>query len=156
MIVAVLMGSESDDPKLKAVFETLDAFGVESEKRVISAHRAPAFLAAYVSEAPRRGVAVFICAAGLAAHLAGAVAAQTHLPVIGIPIKSGALDGLDALLSTVQMPPGVPVATVGIDGAKNAALLAIQMLALSDEALAEKVRRYKQEMADAIASKNPS
>lgn len=155
MKVAILMGSESDDPKLEPAYVTLKQFGVEFERRVMSAHRSPELVARYVKEAPERGVRVFICAAGVAAHLAGAVAAQTALPVIGIPIKAGALDGLDALLSTVQMPPGVPVATVAIDGAKNAALLAVQMLSLADPALADRLRTFKADMAEAIAKKNP-
>lgn len=154
-LVAILMGSESDAPKLEPAFETLREYGVGFEARALSAHRSPELVAEYVKSAPSRGTKVFLCAAGLAAHLAGAVAANTHLPVIGIPIRAGGLEGLDALLSTVQMPPGVPVATVAIDGAKNAALLAIQMLALSDERLAGLLQEKKREMAEAIAAKPP-
>ncbi|MEP0766383.1 MAG: 5-(carboxyamino)imidazole ribonucleotide mutase [Fimbriimonadia bacterium] len=153
--VAVLMGSESDTPKLEPAFDTLREYAVPFEARVLSAHRSPDLVAEYVKAAPSRGTKVFVCAAGMAAHLAGAVAANTHLPVIGIPIRAGALEGHDALLSTVQMPPGVPVATVAIDGAKNAALLAIQMLALSDERLAGLLQEKKRAMAEAMAAKPP-
>lgn len=152
MKVAILMGSESDDPKLQPAYDTLTEFGVDYDRRVISAHRAPELLSRYVQDAPARGITAFICAAGMAAHLAGAVAAQTTLPVIGIPIGA-TMNGLDALLATVQMPPGVPVATVAIDGSKNAALLAIQILALSDNGLAQKLQDFKKNMADRIAEK---
>ena len=130
--VGVVMGSDSDWPLMEATVKTLVQFGVQSETRVISAHRTPELATAYASSASRRGLQVIIAAAGGAAHLAGMLAAHTSLPVIGVPVKSGALDGLDALLSTVQMPGGIPVATValGSAGAVNAAILAIQILAL--------------------------
>jgi 5-(carboxyamino)imidazole ribonucleotide mutase len=153
-LIAILMGSESDNPKLEPAYEALRSFEVPFERQVISAHRAPRLLTEYVDAAPGRGIKVFICAAGVAAHLAGAVAAQTHLPVIGIPISAGALQGQDALLATVQMPPGVPVATVAIDGAKNAALLAIQILATADPGLTDRFKQMKSDMADAVAKKS--
>ena len=130
--VAVIMGSDSDLPVLKGAFETLRQLNIPFEAHVYSAHRTPAEAAAFASAAAENGFGVLIAAAGKAAHLAGALAAQTVLPVIGIPVKSSTLDGLDALLSTVQMPSGMPVATVAIDGAANAALLAAQILAVSD------------------------
>lgn len=135
--VAVLMGSKSDWPTMQSTTEVLADFGVKFEAKVTSAHRTPSQTAAYVSDAVERGCEVFICAAGLAAHLAGAVAAKTTKPVIGVPMDGGPLSGFDALLSTVQMPGGVPVATVAIGkaGAKNAAYLAIQVLALSNSDL---------------------
>ena len=139
--VAVLMGSKSDWPTMQSTTEVLSDFGVEYEAKVTSAHRTPSQTAEYVSEAVERGCEVFICAAGLAAHLAGAVAAKTTKPVIGVPMDGGPLSGFDALLSTVQMPGGVPVATVAIGkaGAKNAAYLAVQVLALSNSGLAERL-----------------
>lgn len=139
--VAILMGSESDWPVMQATTQTLDQLAIDYEVRVTSAHRTPAATSEYVQDAAQRGCAVFICAAGMAAHLAGAVAAHTTLPVIGVPIDSGPLSGFDALLSTVQMPGGIPVATVAVGkaGAKNAAYLAAQMLALSDPSLAQKL-----------------
>lgn len=145
--VAVVMGSDSDLEVLRPAFKTLSSFGVEYEARVISAHRTPDIAAKFASEAVLRGVGVIIAAAGKAAHLAGAIAANTTLPVIGIPVKSSTLDGLDALLSTVQMPSGVPVATVAIDGSANAALLAVQILALADDTLAKKLVEYKAKIA---------
>ena len=141
--VAILMGSDSDWPTLEAGAKVLASFGVGAEVRVLSAHRSPAQVRRYVEAAPRRGIRVFIAAAGGAAHLAGAVAAHTTQPVIGVPIESGALKGLDSLLSTVQMPKGVPVATVAIGNATNAALLAVQILAISDRALARTLAAYK-------------
>lgn len=156
MKVAVVMGSKSDLNIVKDAVETLKEFGVESEVKVLSAHRTPMEAAEYFGNARKNGFGVIICAAGKAAHLAGAAAAQTTLPVIGLPIKSSALEGLDALLSTVQMPPGVPVATVAIDGAKNAAILAIQILAVTDKELESKLAEYKQAMADKIISSNKS
>lgn len=149
--VSIMMGSASDFNTLKSAISTLKEFGVEAEVRVLSAHRTPEEAAEFVKGAEGRGVKVIIAAAGKAAHLAGAVAANTVLPVIGIPLKSDTLDGMDALLSTVQMPSGVPVATVAINGAKNAALLAVQMLALSDEVLRAKLIDYKQNMKKAIS-----
>ena len=133
--VAVIMGSDSDLPVVGKAIDTLKSFGVECEAHVYSAHRTPKQAAEFAATAREKGFGVIIAAAGKAAHLAGSLAAQTTLPVIGIPVKSSALDGLDALLSTVQMPSGIPVATVAIDGAVNAALLAIQILAVEDETL---------------------
>jgi len=137
--VGILVGSKSDLPVMEKCTKRLEDLGVEHELEVLSAHRNPDGVAEYVASAPERGIKVFICAAGMAAHLAGAVAARTNLPVIGIPIDAGALGGFDALLATVQMPSGVPVATVAINGAANAAVLAAQILALSDPELAERL-----------------
>lgn len=148
------MGSDSDFETLRPAFRTLSEFGVEYEAHVISAHRTPERASRFASEAKANGFGVIIAAAGKAAHLAGVLAAHTTLPVIGIPIKSSTLDGLDALLSTVQMPAGVPVATVAIDGAANAALLAVQMLALADETLATKLAEYKKNLAEETARKD--
>ncbi|HYI60247.1 MAG TPA: 5-(carboxyamino)imidazole ribonucleotide mutase [Acidimicrobiales bacterium] len=145
--VAVLMGSPNDGKKVQPAWETLEALGIEADVRVLSAHRNPAEVAALASSARDNGYGVFICAAGLAAHLAGAVAAQTLLPVIGLPISGGALNGVDALYSTVQMPPGMPVATVAIDGAVNAALLAAQILAVTDDELADRLVEHRAERA---------
>jgi phosphoribosylaminoimidazole carboxylase PurE protein len=142
--VAMLCGSRSDLPVVEEGAALLGELGVRHEVRVISAHRAPALLDRYVAEAADRGARVFVCAAGLAAHLAGAVAARTPWPVVGLPMPGGVADGLDALLATVQMPPGVPVATVGVGNARNAALLAAQILAVSDEDLALRVGTYRQ------------
>ncbi len=152
--VAVVMGSDSDFETMRPAFSTLREFGVRFEVRVISAHRTPERAARFASEAKASGFGAIIAAAGKAAHLAGVLAAHTTLPVIGVPIKSSTLDGLDALLSTVQMPSGVPVATVAIDGAANAALLAVQILALSDSALAEKLDEYKKRLAEETARKD--
>ena len=152
--VAVIMGSDSDFPVVSKACAELKAYGVPYECRVMSAHRTPSAACDFASDARENGFGVIICAAGMAAHLAGVIAGHTTLPVIGIPMKSAALDGMDALLSTVMMPPGVPVATVGIDGAKNAALLAVQILALSDEGLAEKLLAEKKKMADGVAAKD--
>lgn len=153
--VAVLMGSDSDLPVLQGTFDTLKKLGIPFEGRVTSAHRTPEATHSYVTDADARGCAAFICAAGLAAHLAGAVSANTVKPVIGIPIN-GALDGLDALLSTVQMPGGIPVATVAIGsaGAKNAAYLAAQIMALSDPALSQRLKDERKDNAAAVAKKN--
>jgi 5-(carboxyamino)imidazole ribonucleotide mutase len=137
--VGILVGSQSDLPVMERCTKRLEDLGVEYELEVRSAHRNPESVAEYVASAPERGIKVFICAAGMAAHLAGAVAARTDLPVIGIPIAAGTLGGFDALLATVQMPSGVPVATVAINGAANAAVLAAQILALSDPELAERL-----------------
>lgn len=152
--VAVIMGSDSDLPVLKGAFDQLKKLEIPFEAHVYSAHRTPAEAAAFARSAREQGFGVLIAAAGKAAHLAGVLAAHTTLPVIGIPIKSSTLDGLDALLATVQMPKGIPVATVAIDGADNAAFLAIQMLALSDEALAEKLAEYKVKMTREVMEKN--
>ncbi|MBQ8731309.1 MAG: 5-(carboxyamino)imidazole ribonucleotide mutase [Oscillospiraceae bacterium] len=148
------MGSDSDLPVLKPAIERLKSFGVETEVRIMSAHRTPAAAAEFSANAAKNGFGVIIAAAGKAAHLAGALAANTTLPVIGIPVKSSTLDGLDALLSTVQMPKGIPVATVAIDGADNAAILAVQMLALSDADLADALLRFKEKMAEEVAEKD--
>ena len=137
--VGILVGSKSDLPVMEKCTKRLKDLGVAYELEVLSAHRNPEGVAAYVASAPERGIKVFICAAGMAAHLAGAVAARTNLPVIGIPVAAGTLGGFDALLATVQMPSGVPVATVAVDGAANAAVLAAQILALSDPELAERL-----------------
>ena len=151
--VAVIMGSDSDWPQVKGACEQLKAFGIPFEAHIMSAHRTPAAAAAFSSGARAAGVGVIICAAGMAAHLAGAMAANTTLPVIGIPMKGGAMDGLDALLATVQMPSGIPVATVALNGAKNAAVLAAQILAVEDAALAEKLDKARADMAAQIAEK---
>lgn len=144
--VAVLMGSASDKEKMAPASETLARYGIEADVRVLSAHRTPAAVGEFASTARERGYAAMICAAGMAAHLAGAVAAHTTLPVIGVPLSSGALNGVDALYATVQMPKGVPVATVAIDGALNAALLAVQILAIDDAELAKKLAEHRAEM----------
>jgi len=154
--VAILMGSDSDLPKVEVAAEVLKKLGVRVEMKVTSAHRTPAATHAYVIDADKRGCAVFICAAGMAAHLAGAVSALTVKPVIGIPIDAGPLDGMDALLSTVMMPAGIPVATVAIGkaGAKNAGYLAAQMIALSDPALAQRLRDDREENSRAVQAKD--
>ncbi len=148
--VIVVMGSKSDWPVVERAVKTLNDFGVSVETRVLSAHRTPAAAAELSQTAREKGAGVIIACAGKAAHLAGAMAAHTTLPVIGLPIKASTLDGLDALLSTVQMPAGVPVATVAIDGAENAGLLAVQMLAIEDAALADKLADYKRRMEEKI------
>ena len=150
---AIIMGSDSDWPVVKGACAQLDTFGIPYEVHILSAHRTPAQAAAFAAGARDAGFGVLICAAGMAAHLAGAFAANTTLPVIGIPMKGGAMDGLDALLATVQMPSGIPVATVAINGAKNAAVLAAQILAVSDEALAAKLDAARADMAAQIAEK---
>jgi 5-(carboxyamino)imidazole ribonucleotide mutase len=137
--VGILVGSSSDLPVMEKCTKRLEDLGVDYELEVLSAHRNPEGVAEYVASAPGRGIRAFICAAGMAAHLAGAVAARTNLPVIGIPIAAGTLGGFDALLATVQMPSGVPVATVAVNGAANAAVLAAQILALSDHELARRL-----------------
>ncbi len=152
--VAVIMGSDSDLPVVKKAIAELKNYGVDYECHVMSAHRTPALASEFAANAKANGFGVIICAAGMAAHLAGVIAGHTTLPVIGIPCKSAALDGMDALLATVMMPSGIPVATVAIDGAKNAAILAIQMLALSDEDLSKKLEAEKQAMIDGVAAKD--
>ena len=142
--VAVMMGSKSDQPVMDKALAVLDDYGIAHECRVLSAHRTPAETQQYVVGAQARGCAIFIAAAGMAAHLAGVVAAHTTKPVIGVPIASGALQGQDALLSTVMMPPGIPVATVAIDGSKNAAHLAAQILAVSDPEIAAKIDQFRE------------
>lgn len=151
--VAVIMGSDSDFPIVKDAVKELKAYGVPFEVRVMSAHRTPELASEFAAKAKENGFGVIICAAGMAAHLAGVIAGHTTLPVIGIPIKS-AFDGLDALLATVQMPSGIPVATVAVNGAKNAAILAIQMLALSDDTLADRLAEAKQKMIDGVKEKD--
>ena len=143
--VAVLMGSANDRPAMAAALDTLKDFGVEATEHVMSAHRTPTRVVSFSSEARSDGYGVIICAAGMAAHLAGAVAAQTTLPVIGVPLSGGAIGGIDALYATVQMPRGIPVATVAIDGAVNAALLAVEILAVTDEGLAERLADFRAE-----------
>jgi phosphoribosylamine---glycine ligase len=160
--VLILMGSDSDAPVMQGALEILKEFGLSAEMTVASAHRSPQRVMRLVAEAPGRGVKVFIVGAGAAAHLAGVVAAHTTLPVIGVPIDSSALQGLDALLSTVQMPPGVPVATVSIGkpGATNAGVLAAQILGVADQAVAQKLVAYKKRLAEkveaAAAKLNPN
>ena len=152
--VAVIMGSDSDWGTVKKGVAVLKEYGVETEVHVMSAHRTPYEAAEFSANAKKNGFGVIIAAAGMAAHLGGVLAAYTTLPVIGIPMKSAALDGMDALLATVMMPKGVPVATVAIDGAANAAYLALQILALSDEALSDKLEAAKQQMAEEVRAKD--
>ena len=154
--VAILMGSDSDLPVMKSTFEVLDELGITWEAKITSAHRTPDATRKYVKDAEQRGCAVFIAAAGLAAHLAGAVAALTVKPVIGVPMEGGPLKGQDALLSTVQMPGGIPVACVAIGkaGAKNAGYLAAQMLAISDDEVADRVRNDRDKNAEAVRDKD--
>ncbi|MEE1186718.1 MAG: 5-(carboxyamino)imidazole ribonucleotide mutase [Acutalibacteraceae bacterium] len=152
--VAVIMGSDSDLPKVEKAINTLKEYGVEYEVHIFSAHRTPDQAAQFAMSARENGFGAVIAAAGKAAHLAGAIAARTTLPVVGIPIKSDNLDGVDALYSTVQMPSGMPVATVAIDGAVNAALLCIQMLAITDEGLACKLEQARLDGANAVLEKN--
>jgi 5-(carboxyamino)imidazole ribonucleotide mutase len=145
------MGSKSDYPVVERAEKVLGEFGVECETRIISAHRTPRAAEEFASGAEENGIEVIIAAAGKAAHLAGVIAAHTALPVIGLPIKSSTMDGLDSLLSTVQMPKGVPVATVAVDGAENAGLLAVQMLSLRYSGLRQRMKEYKEAMAREIA-----
>ena len=152
--VAIIMGSDSDLPVVEKAINTLAEYGVPYEVHVFSAHRTPEEARAFASRARENGFGVMIAAAGMAAHLAGAIAANTTLPVIGIPVKSKYLDGIDALLSTVQMPTGIPVATVAIDGAANAALLSIQMLAIEDSALADKLDAARKVGSQKVLAKN--
>jgi phosphoribosylaminoimidazole carboxylase PurE protein len=154
--VGIIMGSDSDWETMEAAAERLRAFEIPHEVQVMSAHRSPKIVMQYAHTARRRGLGVIIAGAGGAAHLAGVVAAHTTLPVIGVPVASGTLLGLDSLLATVQMPPGVPVATVGIGrgGAENAAILAVQMLALHSRVLRERLERFKVELAESVAGRN--
>ncbi len=152
--VGIIMGSDSDLPIVQKAIDTLKDFGVHYEVHIFSAHRTPAEAAEFASSASDNGFGVLIAAAGMAAHLAGAVASQTVLPVIGIPCKSNTLDGVDALLSTVQMPSGIPVATVAINGGVNAALLAIEMLALSDDTLKAKLTEKRKKDHDNVIKKD--
>ncbi|MDR2964455.1 MAG: 5-(carboxyamino)imidazole ribonucleotide mutase [Treponema sp.] len=149
----ILMGSDSDLPALEPLFKRLKEFGIPYEAHVMSAHRTPARACEFASNARKNGFGVVIAAAGKAAHLAGVVAAHTTLPVIGIPVKNS-LDGLDALLSTVQMPAGIPVATVAIDGADNAGILAAQILSLADASIAEKLEKFKVDMTEQVMAKD--
>jgi len=152
--VAIIMGSDSDLPVVEKAIDTLKEYGVPYEVHVYSAHRTPVQAKEFSESAIKNGFGVIIAAAGKAAHLAGAIAANTTLPVIGIPIKSSTLDGIDALLSTVQMPAGIPVATVAIDGAVNAALLSIQILAVSDAELAKKLVDARAKASEKVLEKN--
>ena len=147
MKVGILMGSASDKEKMRPAGETLAKFGIEVDERVLSAHRNPEQVTSLASSARDEGYVAFICGAGMAAHLAGAVAAQTTLPVVGVPLSGGALNGVDALYATVQMPKGIPVATVAIDGSQNAALLVVQMLAIGDAELAQQLADHRIEIA---------
>jgi 5-(carboxyamino)imidazole ribonucleotide mutase len=153
-LVGILMGSDSDWPTMKAAADALAEFGIASEAKVISAHRDPHGLEEYVSGAPARGIKAFICGAGGAAHLAGVTAAFTTLPVIGVPILGKSTDGLDSLLSMVQMPPGVPVATVAINGARNAGILAAQILAVADPELEAALAQFKLKLTAESRAKN--
>ena len=147
MKVGVVMGSPNDREKMQAAADTLEKFGIEADVRVMSAHRTPAVVTEFASTARENGYVAVICGAGMAAHLAGVVAAHTTLPVVGVPLASGALNGIDALYSTVQMPPGIPVATVAVGGAVNAALLVVEMLAITDEEMAKKLDADRRERA---------
>ncbi|OGR53533.1 MAG: 5-(carboxyamino)imidazole ribonucleotide mutase [Elusimicrobia bacterium RIFCSPLOWO2_02_FULL_39_32] len=152
-LAAIIMGSDSDLPIMKSAAELFDSFKVPYELTIVSAHRTPKRMARYASQAKKRGIKVILAGAGGSAHLPGMVAALTSLPVIGVPIKTSKLNGLDSLLSIVQMPEGVPVATVAINGAKNAALLACKILALSDKRIENKVVQYKSKMKSQVESK---
>ena len=152
--VAVIMGSDSDLETMKPCLKRLDSFGIPREVHIISAHRTPAAAEQFASHAKENGFGVIVAAAGKAAHLGGVLAAYTTLPVIGVPIKTSMMGGLDSLLSMVQMPKGIPVACVAVDGADNAAILAAQMLALSDEVLADKLTVFKENMAAEVAIKD--
>lgn len=152
--VAVIMGSDSDLPVVKGAIDTLKSFGIPVEAHVMSAHRTPTAAAEFAKSARANGFGVIIAAAGKAAHLAGVLAAQTTLPVIGIPIKSSTLDGLDSLLSTVQMPKGIPVATVAVDGAANAAILAAQIIGVTDAELQSKLDEMKADMERSVIEKD--
>ncbi|MBE6818547.1 MAG: 5-(carboxyamino)imidazole ribonucleotide mutase [Ruminococcaceae bacterium] len=151
---AIIMGSDSDLKVVEKAIEVFESFEAPFEVHIFSAHRTPEQLQAFVKSAEENDFGVMIAAAGMAAHLAGAVAAATTLPVIGIPIQSACFDGMDALLSTAMMPPGIPVATVGVNGAKNAALLALEMLALGDKDLAQKLKQNRQTAANTVLEKN--
>jgi len=153
-LIGIVMGSDSDLPTMKAAAEVCEEFGIPYEMHIVSAHRTPIDMANYAQEAHKRGLRVIIAGAGGSAHLPGMIAAHTPLPVIGVPIRTEALQGLDSLMSIVQMPPGVPVATVAIGGAKNAALLAIQILATSDKSVLQRVIIYKEKLADTSREKN--
>lgn len=154
MFVSIVMGSDSDRAKMQKAVDALDEFGISSEVRILSAHRTPEMVKEYVETAPGRGAKIFVCGAGMAAHLAGYIAGLTCLPVIGVPLSGSALGGQDALYSTVQMPRGIPVATVAIDGAYNAGILAVEMLAIAYPELTEKLEAYRKKMADDIQQLN--
>lgn len=151
--VSILMGSDSDFPVMKEAAEALKGLGIAFDIRVLSAHRTPEETARYVAQAPSEGTQVFIAGAGLAAHLPGVVAAFTHLPVIGVPLASGPLQGQDSLLAIAQMPPGIPVATVAINGAKNAGILAAQIMACGNSQIAERLKASRAEMREKVLSK---
>ena len=151
---AVIMGSDSDLPVMQEAIDKLKHFGIPVEVRIISAHRTPAAAEQFASDAAENGFGVIIAGAGKAAHLGGVLAAYTTLPVIGVPIKTSMMGGLDSLLSIVQMPSGIPVATVGVNGAANAGILAAQMLAIGDAELTAKLAAFKQDMAEAVAAKD--
>lgn len=153
-LIGIIMGSDSDLPIMQKAFDVCKEFEIPYEVKILSAHRTPEQHAEYSKTASERGLKVIIAAAGMAAHLPGVTAGSTILPVIGVPMKSKALDGIDALLAIVQMPPGVPVATVAIDGAKNAALLAVQIIATGDTGLQQKLKDYKLKMAEESMKKN--
>ena len=153
MKAAIIMGSDSDWPILKPTVDILKSFGIEAEVVVASAHRTPGKVRDFVLAAPEKGISVFIVAAGAAAHLAGVVASYTTLPVIGVPINATALNGMDALLSTVQMPSGVPVATMAINGAKNAGIFAVQIFAVGNAELAAKLAAYREKMVEEVEKK---
>ena len=152
--VGILIGSDSDFPIMKPAVEFLKSFGIEFELRVASAHRTPNRVREFVTNGEKSGIQAFIVGAGAAAHLAGVVASYTTLPVIAVPINATPLNGLDALLATVQMPSGVPVATMAVNGAKNSAIFVAEIFALSDESLARKLKDYRDEMADKVNEKN--
>lgn len=143
MKVAVLMGSPNDKDKMAGAGQMLERFGIEVDERVLSAHRTPADVASFASEARDKGYVAIICGAGMAAHLAGVVAAHTTLPVIGVPLSGGALNGVDSLYATVQMPKGIPVATVAIDGSANAAILVVEMLSINDKELTDQLAEFR-------------
>lgn len=152
--VVILMGSDSDLPVMQKACEVLEEFKVGYEMDISSAHRTPEKVIQYIKDARKRGIEVIIAGAGMAAHLAGFIAAHTTLPVIGVPIKSGALDGIDALYSTVQMPPGIPVATVAVDGAKNAAYLAAGILSIKYDEIEKRLEEHRQNMKDLVEEKS--
>jgi len=154
MKVGLVMGSDSDLPVMRGALEICEEFGVDCEVLLASAHRTPEAVKEFAEGAADRGIGCIIAGAGMAAHLAGIVAAFTTLPVIGVPLEGGSFKGMDALLATVQMPTGVPVATVAVNGAKNGALLALQILAVSDRSLAAKYKKYRENMTEQIIAKN--
>lgn len=153
-LVAIVMGSDSDFAVMQKAADVLMEFQIPYEMRILSAHRVPNKLKEFVEKSENKGVKVFIAGAGLAAHLPGVIASMTYLPVIGVPLLSGTLNGLDSLLSIVQMPGGIPVATVGIDNSKNAALLAVQILSTSSNELVDRLKLYRKKMADAVLKKD--